>query len=538
LTAPVIAIGLDALPPELFEAWTSEGKLPFLARMMAEGTYARQQNFTLFRTENSWLTLLQGCDPESSHEWGHQDFDNRAMILNEHAAYSFHTIPPFYALDPGKRVAVFDLPLTRAVPGVNGVQLLGWGTEVNQILRESVPEGRMDALIARHGRHPLYDMFGKADSGGETLSYRMPSVYDLDGLRAVRDALVSAVRQRTGIIAELLREERWDLLMAVYAEIHTAGHLLWHVGRTHPIALDGTPHEGEDHMLDVMQAIDAGLAELHAALPAGARFVLFSPHGMQANSLDLNLTVLLPEILYRWSTGNRAFADPGSGLGALPARSDFRRHWSEEMRELVTDHGRQALALPELGHDLDDPLDWNPASWYRPQWPRMKAFALPGYSEGLVRVNVAGRDGDNGIAPEAFVAPCDELVALLEAVVDPRSGKPQIDHIIRVRSDPFAQGEDETAADLIVVWEDDLCTDMVSHSELGTVGPTPYFRTGGHSTRGFVCIGGDGVAKGERTPMVRTEDVTATLLDLIGVQQPAHMTGTPMRWRATSPAAA
>jgi len=39
-----------------------------------------------------------------------------------------------------------------------------------------------------------------------------------------------------------------------------------------------------------------------------------------------------------------------------------------------------------------DYLFYQPAIWYKPFWPQMKAFALPSFSEGYIRINLQGRE--------------------------------------------------------------------------------------------------------------------------------------------------
>ncbi|MCB2073596.1 MAG: alkaline phosphatase family protein [Novosphingobium sp.] len=528
MPASVIAIGLDALDPRVLEKWLDEDKLPFLTRLAREGTYARQRNFSLYRTENSWLTLLQGCAPETSHEWGHQNYDAGNYALNERAAYEFRLFPPFYALDGKPRVAAFDVPLTRLVPGVNGVQLLGWGTEVNQILRESSPPGLMAELIGRHGRHPLYDTITNADDGSETLSYRIPCLYDIEVMRSVRDKLVSAAGQRTAIIGELLDSDNWDLLFCTYGEIHTAGHQFWHIGRDHPLREAFFDQAGSDFMLDILQEIDRNLAALLADVPDDTTIVIFSPHGMQANSIDLYSMVFLPELIYRWSTGTAAFKGLEENGEPSPLRFDYSRHWSEEIWDLRTPHGDAVLESPEVQDSRGDPLYWDPGNWYRSAWPGMRAFVLPGYSEGLIRINVAGRDGDAGIPPEQFDATCNELTELVCQMVDARTGKQMAQEIVRVRQSPWEDGADLSPADLMVLWNDELATDVVSHPRFGQIGPVPFFRTGGHATEGFVLARGPGFDRGRKMPAVETADVTATLLDRLGVDLPDHIDGSPI----------
>jgi predicted AlkP superfamily phosphohydrolase/phosphomutase len=528
MAAPVIAIGLDALAPEVLEGWVAEGRLPTLGALFDQGVYARQRNFSLYRTENSWLTLLHGCSPETSHEWGHQVYDAGAYETRENASYSFKRYAPFYALGEGRRVAVFDIPLVGLVGGVDGVQLLGWGTEVNQILRQSSPPELMGEIIARHGRHPLYDTIGNADDGSETLSYRIPCLYDMELLRSIRDRLIESTRQRTAIIRELLRRERWDLLFCAYAEVHTAGHLFWHLGREHPLSAPFGAAAGGDFLFDVARAVDEALGTLLDDLPEGADLFVFSPHSMQANSLDLSLMYFLPELLYRWSTGRAAFPGMGANGPPPPPRLDYTRHWREEVWDLRTPHGDVALESPAVQEARRDPLDWDPGNWYRPLWPTMKAFTLPGYSEGLIRVNVAGRDGPGGIAPEDYARTCDELAALVGALVDARSGEALAGKILRIRADPWEDGPDLSPADLMVIWRDDIATDAVRHPSYGLIGPVPFFRSGGHATEGFVLARGAGFAPGTRLPPVATPDVTATLLHRLGVTVPDHVAGRPL----------
>ncbi|WP_053076668.1 alkaline phosphatase family protein [Caenimonas sp. SL110] len=526
MTAPVIAIGLDAMAPKLLERWVEEGKLPHLARLFGQGTYARQANFGLYRVENSWLTLLQGCSPETSHEWGHQDYkDDGGYNMVERASYQFTKYPPFYALPQGKRVAIFDLPLTRMVDGVDGVQLLGWGTEVNQILRQSSPPGLMAQLIAKHGRHPLYDTITNADDGSETLSYRIPSLYNSQTMREVRDQLVTAAGQRTAILKDLMAQERWDLLLAAYGEIHTAGHLFWHLSQPHALFDRMREQAGGDFLLDVAQAVDRGVGELVAAAPADTQIFIFSPHGMRSNTLDMSSMLFLPELIYRWSTGKPALCYQDIAEPIPEPSLGYSRHWREEVWGLRTPHGEQALESPLVQSERGDPLDWDPGNWFRPQWAGMRAFALPGYSEGLIRLNIAGRDGPDGIAPQDFTAVCDELRAVVAGLVDARTGKPLASKVLQVRQDAMDNNPDQSPADLMVQWREGVVTDVVEHPKYGRIGPVPFFRTGGHSTVGFMLAIGEGFGKGVRLPVVKTQDVTATLLQAMGGEVPAHIEG-------------
>ncbi|MEN9315495.1 MAG: hypothetical protein RIS35_1888, partial [Pseudomonadota bacterium] len=501
--------------------------LPNFAALMRSARYARMRNFGLYRTENSWLTLLQGNTAEQSGEWGHQDYRPGTYEAIERGAYEFQQCPPFHALGKGRRVAVFDLPLTALVEDLEGLQLLGWGTEVNQIVQQSSPPELLESMLSEYGPHPLYGSFVNTVDGTRTLSYRIPSVYDADGLMALRDCLVQAVRTRTRILLDLLARERWDLFVGVYAEAHTALHLLWHLSQPHPLRATMQGEIDGDPVLEVFRAIDAGLGEIIAAVAGDASLFVFSPHGMQANTLDLYSLAILPEFLYRWSTGRVALCDGGADQPLQPPRLDYRRHWREEVWATRTELGESVLESPFDQENRRDPLDWSPANWYRRCWPTMRAFALPGYSEGLVRVNVQGRDGPAGIPPERFGAACDELTDLLERLVDSRSGRPLVDRILRIRQSPMDDVAGQPPADLMVCWREDVVTDVAEHPEFGTFGPIPYFRTGGHSTEGFVFARGPSFGVGLRPEPISVPDLTAAVFRSLDMPVPAHVTGNP-----------
>jgi len=527
MSAPVIALGLDSMNADLLDAWMDAGDLPNLARLRSQGTYARQVNTALYRTENSWLTFLHGCPPEISGEWGFQDYDPANHRIVERSSYAFRNYAPFHALAAGKRVIAFDFHYGDVVDGVQGLQVFGWGPEGNVVTCRSEPPGLMAELVGRHGHHPLFP--GCDFDGCRVLrSYRVPSLYDVDALTDLRDHLVEGARRRTAIILDLMRRGPFDLALCALNECHIAGHVFWHLSQRHPLDCLLQGRLAGDYLKEVLCSIDQGIGEIVDAAPPGATVVVFSPHGMQANNLDLNSMLFLPELLQRWDSGCAALAEGDLAGPVPPPRTDYRRHWREELWDLVTPYGRTVLESPLVQAGRGDPLDWLPGHWYRPLWPGMRAFALPGYSDGLIRINVAGRDGESGVPVSAYDALCDELTELALDVTDSRTGQPLAARVVRTRARPDESGPALPPADLIVCWRDDVVTDAVDHPRLGRVGPAPYFRSGGHTTEGFCLLAGEGFTAGVRVGVGQTPDLTATLLARMGVSDQAHVSGCPI----------
>jgi predicted AlkP superfamily phosphohydrolase/phosphomutase len=513
----VVAIGLDATDPGLLVKWMDQGLLPHCAELRRQGAFGLVQNVRYYRTETSWLTFLTGALPTQTGEWGHIAYTPGDYGIDEGSAYEFAQLAPFYARLPGRRVCVLDPPLARPVDGVDGLQVLGWGTEVNQCLRVSRPESLMRELIERHGEHPLFENAARSRPGEghpEVLSYRIPSSYEVGALEALSERLCVGAARRGRIMRDLASRADWDFFLGVFSETHTAAHLLWHLSQEHPLRERLQSQLAGDPMLRVFQAVDRALGDFVAALRDDSHLALFSIYGIGANVLDLPSMAFLPEALFRWSfPGEAALGSAPSDRSDAHAALDHAQHWKDEVWGLVGDSARTRLESPRSQEQRGDPLAWQPANWFRPLWPEMKAFALPTYSEGLIRINVKGREGRGTIPPAQFTRTCEEVCALVQALTDGRSGRPMVREIICTRSGPFENRGTGAPADLIVLWQEEAPTDFVESARLGRIGPLPFFRTGGHSSRGFVLSCGPGVAAGARLPDIVAQDLTAFFRD-------------------------
>jgi predicted AlkP superfamily phosphohydrolase/phosphomutase len=534
MTAPTIALALDAFSPVLLERWIDEGRLPVLARLRQQGIYGRIATAD-HPYEYSWLAFLHGASPGQTGQWTLYDYDPVHYTVSERSVYGFDGLAPFYALGDGTRVAVFDLPQTGVVDGVDGVQILGWGSEENLGLSIASPPTLIDEIQARHGMHPMHESAGLRILPGvgdaPAVSFRNPSLYDTAALLELKDRLLLGIQRRTAILHDLLDQGPWQFLLAAYGETHLAGHLFWHFRHAHPVreALD---LPDIDPVLEIAEAVDASLGSLLARLPEDARLAVFSVHGMKANSLDLATTTFLPEFLYRLHFGSAALAEGQAGTPVPPPAGDYRRHWKDEMWALATAAGAEQLDSPQQLEARDDPLDWNPTVWYRPVWPGLPAFALPSYSDGMIRLNVQGRERTGVVAAADYPRHCADIIAALGHLRNARSGRPMVRDVLRVREQPFDTDPTQPTADLIVRWNDNESTDCVESPDIGRIGPIPYFRSGGHAAKGFCILKGPGIAEGVAlTGANSVQDLSATLLAMLGRDIPAHITGRSLLFR-------
>jgi hypothetical protein len=175
-------------------------------------------------------------------------------------------------------------------------------------------------------------------------------------------------------------------------------------------------------------------------------------------------------------------------------------------------------------------LGAQPPMWYNPAWPQMKAFALPSFSEGYVRLNVRGREASGIVEAGAYETVCAEIENELRALRNPRTGEPVVARVVRTRrgpDEPLAPGDRSSDADLIVIWAA-APIDVVDSPTAGRIGPVPFKRSGGHVHRGFFLAVGDGIPAGVSLDEHHALDIAPTILDLLGAAIPAHFEGRPI----------
>ncbi|MEL6137676.1 MAG: alkaline phosphatase family protein [Cyanobacteria bacterium J06628_6] len=543
MKTPVIAIGLDATEPSLIEEWIAAGQLPALARLRATGSYQRLQNQGYYRAETPWTSFLTGCSPETTGYWGPVKYHADRYDVEKVGAYKYNNFLPFYALNDDFKSAIFDMPQTALMPVFNGVQVLAWGAHSPQVARGSQPASLLNDLVNQFGVHPA---FGRDHA----------NIYSQKSITRLQKWLETGIARRGEICNHLLQSDDYDFLLTVFGEAHAAGHYMWHLNEAaHPLYGEQIT-AGNNLLLSVFKSIDAAINHIIEAASPETSVVVFSAHGMQNNNLDVTSTFFLAELLYRWNFPAKVgFAANANGSRRQPVSGKAaRQRWYRQI--WAQKHDPNPLTrfwraqLPTKGHRILEQLgsrlgyratsdfvspyalqnsggafDWQPATWYKPVWPQMKAFALPSFSEGYIRINLKGREPNGLVAPESYDAVCQELIEQLNCLKNGRTHQPVVDRIIRTRTRANQADQGLPDADLIVMWNEEHLADIVESPTLGSIGPVPYQRSGSHTPHGFVLMNGPNVEAGESVSTGSALDLAPTLLDLMGAPIPDYFEG-------------
>ena len=533
----MLVVGLDCFEISLAERLMAQGELPNLAARRRTDAFALLDPGADQRTGLAWEQFWSGLSPRDAHRESAVEFDRTTYaVWQEGARFS-----PFFG-DVAPNAVVFDAPyvdLTRA-PGVRGV--VAWGAHDPGLEQSAgAPPGLRHELERRVGTYP-----------GERWLYGTPWASPA-ATRQMGIDLVAGVDARSRAAQWLLGErfDDWDLGLVVVSEPHSAAEGLWHgVDPTHPLHSVPSAPIARTALEDVYRATDRLVGDLIAATDP-TTVVVFSMGGMGPNRSDAATMVLLPELLLRWSLGEERLEVPDAWSGApdqVPLVDDDGVGWTRgSFRDVPQDPYPPSRSLTSragavLPARVREPLrrargerrtahlppgfrslDWQPTSWYADRWPAMRAFAVPSFYDGRIRVNLRGREAGGIVDPADYEQVCDEIERVLRACVDPRTGASVVESIERPGpDDPMAL--DSSTVDLVVVWAANPLA--FCHPRYGTIGPVPYRRTGGHTSRyGFVSITGPAVVAGDHETAAAV-DVAPTIFELLAGRAPEGISGT------------
>jgi predicted AlkP superfamily phosphohydrolase/phosphomutase len=424
------------------------------------------------------------------------------------------------------KTVIFDVPYFRLTTSPETLGIVNWGAHDPGVPTGSNPDDLINAFNQKFGPYPAKEF-----------------IYDLpwpspERCRQMGKCLSAAVDLRSQGARWLLQERfpDWDLALLAVSEPHSAIEGLWHgVDPDHPVHRHPSSTEAGEGLRTVYRAVDRLIGELKELWPE-ATLLLFSMGGMGRNESDVASMVLLSELLFRDSFCSALLKTTPSSFpehDGLPVLGRDE-NWHQKVKCLLAGP-RQVASSAELlkrlmrtGQQLshsflkvirpaavttaNHTLDWMPATHYQPYWKSMRAFVLPSFYDGRIRINLKGRERFGVVDPENYQQTCEEIIQLLNECKDARTGGPAVSCIERqpIERDPCRLGD--TESDLVVLWNGPL---GLVHPRLGTIGPIPYRRSGGHTgPHGVMYLSGVGIRPGTY-PECSSFDLVPTLLDLL-----------------------
>ncbi|MEM8504159.1 MAG: alkaline phosphatase family protein [Cyanobacteria bacterium P01_D01_bin.1] len=501
----IIVIGLDSADPDLIQQWAKAGQLPFIASLLKSGSWARLMSTRGMFSDSPWPTFNTGVPPSKHGFYNFQAIKSGTTDIVRVGEHCSRFLPFWWFVrEAGKRVAVFDVPKTKPIPGIDGIQVSGWGEEYPLIEKSSLPIALVKELTARFGQYPrpkeLFD---------PTLKHETKS----------RDTLLANIERKLKAVQFLQQQDDWDLFITVFAEAHSIGHHFYHHHDTHHWAHDATRAAVMGQALpDTYIELDAALKELLDGRLDDTTVFLVSVHGITTNySGSYLMQPVLEKLGYQVSPYN----SQNGAESSTPAKKSVSE-WVKD--RLIPNAARQFINdrfVPQAQHDAAFSLQFNSGI----DWQRTKAFFLPTeHFQGFVRINLQGREPE-GIVPLAdYDALCREICYELAQLVNPDTGNKAVKQAVPI-TDVYEGDNLYDLPDIVIQWAEDGLIHRLHHPKFGIVSGHDVIRKAQHSEDGFVIAAGKHIQPGADVAGASTMDLAPTLLYLLDQAVPKELDG-------------
>ena len=514
---PLVVLGLDAFEADWLHRWVQEGRLPFLASLIARGTFAPVRSSAF--ADAPWPSMFSGTRPGHHAFFTHLCLRRGTYGIQRTDARWCRRLPFWHRLrGTGLRAALLDVPKTYPLDGFEGVQVCGWG-EHYPLLRqpESQPPSLVGELVSRFGAYAHVD---------ETT---VPASRRWE--RRTARTFLENVDRKAAAVEHVLAARRWDLFFAVFAEVHYAEHQFIHLADPSHWAFEpDAPEDVRAAFPAVASRVDAALSRISARLPEDANLIVLSVHGMEANcSANHMVEPFLRRLGVLVPPPPRA---PSGLLGSLLYRT-------ESLRALIPSRIRDFINARVLSSTVHDRA-MAAAFAASADWPRTQVFMLPSdHFQAFLSLNLKGRE------PQGTVEPGQEERSVFErlrheflSLINADTGRPAVSAVEWV-PDQHAGAHARDLPDIVVHWSRDAQIRHVAHPSFGIFEAQPVaLRKSQHTTRGFLIGTGPAFVPGARIGEVDTVDIAPTLLQLLGLPPDPGMEGQVRRDLIASPAPA
>lgn len=489
---PLVILGIDAGDPDLIRQWVQAGDLPHIATLMQRGCWSRITGPELVFEDGVWVNL---CSGTSAGTHGYHYFRQ----LQKPGSYGLEPVwgpdfdcPAFWSQLQGtdKQVALLDVPEVLPIPDLTGIQLADWAVH-----RPLVPPSAEPPTLLSQVKRSFGDQINIHEDFESTLSKD----------QAIHRRLLERVQKKGELVRELWAQDTYDLMMAVFAESHTGGHQLWsyRTGADSPL---------KDGLRSVYQAIDREIGLILQELPETANIFVLSPLGLQD---QYPTGGLMADFLLK--LGYRVTPEPTEQPLSLSPMALLRRILPESLRIALSQFLPRATRERLLSNQFQGSTDWS----------KTTVFMIPSEFTSYLHVNLKGREPMGIVAPGAeYEALLQRLETDLRQLVDPRSGEPAVQEVIRPQA-LFDDTAHPTLPDVVVKWRPgNYFMEEVTHPQVILRQEKPeFFRGSDHNQAGFMVAAGPDIQSRGAIADIPLRDLAPTFLTLMEQPIPATMSG-------------
>lgn len=497
----VAVFGLDGITFDLLQPWLDEGRLPNLARLLADGTSGRLRSSIPPVSASAWASFFTGTNPG---QHGLVDFTYpapdgyRINVSNSHT----RTAPALWEIvsQAGGRAGIVSMPMTYPPEPLNGFMLCSFLTP-HANSRYTYPDSLKEELATAVGPFPLH--MSEKGRGQDPRQF----------VQAVKEMEITRARS----VCYLLEHKPWDLFTYVVETTDNLQHEVWHLlDETHPRYDPQMAAAVMPDILDYYETVDRLLGEMVALVPTDALIVVLSDHGFGPFHKFFHINNWLAE--QGWLKFRRSplslLKRLAFKLGVTPINAlkwVIRLRLSGMRKNVKRGRGRGTLKRVFLSFDDVD-------------WARTQAFSVGNF--GQVYLNVNGQRPAGLVTASEYESVRDQIARAALDLRDPTDGAQVVRQVYK-REEIFHGASVDRLPDLI------LHTDRAryvsfGHADFGSnkILEPSIGQTGHHHMVGVVSLTGPGVRRGAILEEASILDLAPTILHYMGLPVPDYMDGT------------
>ena len=498
----VFVLGLDGASPEVIESLIAQERLPAFKRLKEEGGMGRLRTTIPPITGSAWSSFMTGKNPGK-----HGIFD---FIHRKEGTYQLSPINarlregrPFWswASDAGKKVCIFNVPITYPPEKLNGVMVTGMLTPSNKTDYTFPPSLAKD-LDRVTGGYRIHIMESYAKGKEERF---------LKHLKDMTEMRKKAMEYLFGL-------EDWDVFIAIFEGTDVIQHELWHCSDRSHFRHDPSQERFIDVIPDYYGEMDGILKQvMEQWVGPEWNLIVMSDHGagplhkllyvnnflMEKGFLQLRNGILpsIRNFLFRQGIVPMTFYHLllRVGLGRLKKMARF---------------GQSESLLKPFFLSFED-VDWS----------RTKAYSI-GSTAGQIYVNLKGREPMGTVQPGTeFEGVRETIIRELKALVDEETGAPVVDQIYR-KEELYSGPHLREAPDIVFLprgleiaafGEYEFASHRVLDPSWGV--------SGSHRMDGLLMMKGKRIRQGAEIKGGEIIDLAPSILCLLGLPIPREMDG-------------
>lgn len=438
----LLAIALDSISLAFIR--DHRDRLPNLSSQLDNGMCRTLETPAKYLSASPWPTFSSGLLPgDHGHYYPFQwDADKHRCRRVAKSVWSqrFEYEPFWHPIArQGVPTIAFDVPYAPIDREVPCLQITHWSYQSTGVAEASHPEILGD-IRARFGHRPI---------GAE-----VPVPKTAKQCNALRDRQVRAAKSKGDAILHLM-DRPWRLFLTGFFEGHRAGHNLW------PVEGDFASDAAPDALLSVYEELDRQLARILQRIERDGQatsVLLFALHGMEANRAQNHF---LNEIIGRLNARHLGLA---ASLGDSAEPTNMMSYLRSAVPPTLQYHAARLLG--------EDVQDWvlNRALVGGRDWSQTPSLVLPSGGEGLIRLNIKGREREGFFEPDSAILH-DYVAWLCARLADIRvvdTGELLIDKVL-LSDEHFAGARRQYLPDIVLSWRPDAPAVRIASPEIGEI---------------------------------------------------------------------